>query len=73
MKPITTVEDAQSVIESYQGRPEDFRLPISDQLQDPVGMNMTIITDTILRRGWEPDGYTQEKGFRIYKYKESGA
>ena len=72
MKPITTVEEAQSVIGSYQGKPEDFRLPISDQLQDPVGMNMAIITDTILRRGWEPDGYTQENGFRIYKYKKFG-
>ena len=36
-------------------------------------MNIAIITDTILRRGWQPDGYTQENGFRIHKYKKLGA
>ncbi len=73
MKPARSIEEAQELIASYVGCPEEFRLPISDQLQDPVGINMAIITDTILKRGWEPDGYTQEQGFRIYKYKELGA
>lgn len=70
MKPIATVEEAQRVIRSYQGKPEDFRLPIAEALLDPVGINMAIITDGILAREWEPDGYVQEKGFRIYKYKK---
>lgn len=34
---------------------------------------MAMITDDILDRGWEPDGYVQENGFRIYKYKEMEA
>jgi hypothetical protein len=70
MKPIATVEEAQRLIRSYQGKPEDFRLPIAEALLDPVGINMAIITDGILAREWEPDGYVQEKGFRIYKYKK---
>lgn len=73
MKPIATVEEAQRVIRSYQGKPEDLRLPIAEALLDPVGINMAIIADGILAREWEPDGYIQEKGFRIYKYKKLGS
>lgn len=69
MKPIASIEEARRVIESYQGRAEEFQLPISDRLQDPIGMNMAVITDSILARDWEPNGYIQENGFRVYKYK----
>lgn len=69
MKPAASIDEAQKLIASFSGRPESFRLPISDELQDPIGVNMAIITDAILKREWEPDGYTQEKGFRIYRYK----
>jgi len=47
---------------------EEFQLPISDELQDPIGMNMAIITDIVLKRGWMPDGFFQKEGYRIYKY-----
>ena len=73
MKPIASVEEAQRVIRSYQGKPEDFRLPIAETLLDSVGINMAIIADGILAREWEPNGYVQEKGFRIYKYKKLGS
>jgi hypothetical protein len=36
-------------------------------------MNMAMITDGILAREWEPDGYIQQKGYRIYKYKKAGS
>lgn len=73
MKPISTVREAQKVIRSFQGRPEDFRLPIAEALLDPAGINMAVITDGILAREWEPDGYIQEHGYRIYKYKKPGS
>ena len=69
MKPAASIDEARKLIAAHSGRPEDFRLPISDQLQDPLGLNLAIITDAILKRGWEPDGYAQEKAFRIYRYK----
>ncbi len=69
MTPIASIDEARQLIAAHTGSPEDFRLPISDQLQDPIGLNMAIITDAILKRGWEPDGFVQESGFRIYKYK----
>jgi hypothetical protein len=69
MKAVTTIEEARRLIESFTGKPEDFELPIANELLDPVGVNMAIITDAILAREWEPDGYTEGKGCRIYKYK----
>lgn len=69
MKAVTTVQEAQALIEAHKGSAKDFRLCVSNDLLDPLGVNMAIITDSILARRWEPDGYTQGSGFRIYKYK----
>ena len=73
MKPVTTVRAARNLIEAHKGRPEDFQLPIAEELLDPMGMNMAMITESILAREWEPDGYTQGNGCRIYKYKALGS
>jgi hypothetical protein len=69
LKPINNLAEVRRVIESFEGEPEEFALPISDELQDLTGMNMAIITDYILAKGWEPNGYEQRDGFRIYRYK----
>lgn len=69
MKAVTTVQEARALIEAHKGSAKDFQLCVSDELLDPVGVNMAIITDSILARQWEPDGYTQGSGFRVYKYK----
>ena len=60
---------AKSAIDSFEGEPAEFELPISDELNDAMGINMAILTDAILAKGWEPDGFTQEAGFRVYRYK----
>ncbi len=73
MKPVTTVQEARNLIEAYEGHPEDFQLQVADELLDPMGMNMAIITDSILAREWEPNGYTQANGCHIYKYKAMGS
>ena len=51
-----------------------FDLNISNNLlvdgkQDNMGMGMAIILDAILARGFVPDGFTQQDGFRVYHYK----
>ena len=69
MKPVTTAAEAKRLIDSFKGKPEDFELPISNELLDPVGINMAIITDAILSREWEPNGYIEGKGCRIYRYR----
>ena len=62
MEPINRIEEAKLYIESFEGEPEEFQLPISDELQDPIGMNMAIITDIVLKRGWMPNGFLQKEG-----------
>ncbi|MEE9615034.1 MAG: hypothetical protein V3W31_08840 [Thermodesulfobacteriota bacterium] len=69
-KVVESIEEANAIIDAFTGNANDFELRVSDKLQDPAGINMTIITDTILSKGWEPDGFVQKEGFRIYSYKE---
>jgi hypothetical protein len=66
--PFADIESAISAIDRFLGRPEDFRLAISDSLLDPIGVNMAMITDRILARGWFPVGFEQRDGYRLYSY-----
>ena len=70
MNPALTLEEAIERIENFEGSPNEFQLAISDELQDPVGMNMAIITGKILSRNWEPDSFEEKDGHRVYFYKE---
>ncbi len=72
MKPISGLKEAQTLIDNYTGEVDAFELPISDELQDPMGMSMAVITDSILKKNWVPNGFVQKEGFRIYLYKEMG-
>jgi hypothetical protein len=69
MKPYTEIATAQHAVEQFDGLPEDFHLPISDELQDPTGIAMAILTDAVLAKGWDVDGFDQRDGYRIYRYK----
>ena len=72
-KPMRVFHDANDAIEAirnYDGRAEGFLLPIADSMNDPAGANMATITDSILARGWSPNGFEQREGYRIYMYKE---
>lgn len=69
MRPVADIDDVITLISAYEGSAEDFALPVSEVLLDPAGIIMAVITDRILERGWEPDGFLQEDGYRIYRYK----
>jgi hypothetical protein len=69
MEPFTRIEDALAYAESYEGAAEDFTLLISDSLLDPMGANMAIITDKVLKKGFMPNGFEQKAGYRVCKYK----
>ena len=62
MEPVKSVD-------SFRGRPQDFQLPVPHALQDAMGMNMALITDRVLARGWLPDGFVEGADFRTYRYK----
>ena len=70
MKPFKDTNEAARYVESFEGKASDLKLAICDSLLDPVGINMAIITDKILDKGWEPNGYEEHEGYRVYMYKE---
>ena len=45
MTPIEYIKSARQAIEAHEGSPEEFYLPISNSMQDPMGLSMAIITD----------------------------
>ena len=69
MNPITDIEEAREVVERIANNTREFELPISDLLQDAMGINMAIILDQILAKGYEPNGFVQREGYRNYLYK----
>ena len=69
MRPFSNVNEAVKFVDEFEGKPEDLLLAISDNLQDPIGINRALITDRILAKGWEPNGFEQNNGFRVYLYK----
>lgn len=70
MQPVNSVEEAIHLVQQHTGAPHELKLPFPDSLNDPIGMNMALITDSVLARNWMPDGYVQKEGYRIYSYKE---
>jgi hypothetical protein len=69
MKPFTDLPDAVEAIKTHDKKPEDFLLPISDDMNDSSGVAMAILTNVILSRGWIPNGYEQRDGYRVYTYR----
>ena len=68
--PCSNLQAACDAFDEFVGEPTDFELAIADTLLDPIGINMAIITDRILAKSWEPDGFEQCSSFRIYRYKQ---
>jgi hypothetical protein len=69
MKPVESLQEAIRLLETFAGQPSEFQLAFPDSLNDPTGVNLAIMTDRALGRGWQPDGYVQEGGYRILRYK----
>lgn len=57
------------LVDCFVGTPEEFFLAVPEALLDPIGANMALITDRVLARGWQPDGFEQHEGYRLYHYK----
>lgn len=71
MQPVKDITEAVREVEEWQGAAVDFELSISDSINDAIGINMSIVTDAILVKGWEPKGFIQKEGFRVYLYVSS--
>lgn len=70
MKPFEDANEAAQFVERFEGKASELKLAISDSLLDPLGINMAIITDKILDKDWEPNGFEENEGYRVYMYKE---
>lgn len=70
MKQHRNIVEAQAAIEQHDGPARTFELAVADSLIDDLGINMGILTDAVLARGWVPGGYEEAPGGRIYRYKE---
>ncbi|MEP1488719.1 MAG: hypothetical protein ABJK28_09855 [Algibacter sp.] len=66
-KPLKSLDDARAFVQDHFKNNEET-LWIADELNDPIGMNMAIVADGILKAGYIPDGFDQKDGYRIYKY-----
>jgi hypothetical protein len=69
-QPIASVDEGIRLVRSFEGKPEDFVLVIPESLMDSVGVNIAIITNEILIRGWWPTTITKKPGYRVFRYKK---
>jgi hypothetical protein len=70
-----TAETAAQYVKQTDLAAPTFTLAISDNLTiggraDPMGLGMALVLDAILAKGFEPDGFQQESGYRVYRYKK---
>lgn len=68
VRAFTTVAAAIEALDALDGELRKFEIALADSLQDYLGVNMAMITDRALARGWEPCGFVQKNGFRVYRY-----
>ncbi len=71
MTPCQSVEEALHAIRRFSGPPDEFKLALAETLLDPMGVNMAIVTDDILERGWMPDGFEDKGDHRLFRYKST--
>ena len=73
---ITTAEGGLKHLQMHPPSGDSFQLLISDSFTfagrpDLDGAGMAIILDRILGLGYWPDGFEQQSGFKVYRYKKS--
>lgn len=64
----TILASALIDIDAFDGAPQDFALSIDESLLDPAGLSMALVTDSILAKGWMPDGVEPRDGYRVFRY-----
>jgi len=72
---IKSAEDGIEYLESHPPSGDSFQFSISDSFTfagkpDTMGAGMAVLLDRILEAGYEPDGFEQKSGFRLYRYKK---
>lgn len=69
-----TAESAADHVKATRVEGRVFELAIADGYTfagepDIMGAGMAVVLDAILAQGYEPDGFEQRDGYRLYRYK----
>lgn len=69
-----TAEGAHEFVARTRIVESSFELAIADGCTfagqvDVIGAGMALVLNAILAQGYEPDGFAQCEGFRLYRYK----
>jgi len=72
---LATTEEALEHLGQHQPSNDRFELAVKDGFTwkgkpDVIGLGMALILRKILAMGYEPDGFEQKDGFRLYQYKK---
>ena len=67
-------EKAAEFVKSMTIEGSSFELAIADGIKfagqpDAMGLGMAVVLDACLARGFEPDGFKECDGHRVYMYK----
>jgi hypothetical protein len=70
-----SAEEVLAYLETIQPTGGQFQLAISDSFTfagqpDTIGAGMAVMLDKILGLGYEPEGFDQKDGYKLYKYKQ---
>jgi hypothetical protein len=76
MKAFRTVEEALDFVQALVLDGSPVVLPIANDATlrgglDALGSGMAMVLDVFLSKGYEPDGFEQCEGFRVYRYSSS--
>jgi hypothetical protein len=68
-------EEGVKHLEMHPPSGASFQLAISESFTfagkpDTMGAGMAVLLDKILGIGYEPDGFEQKNGFKLYRYKK---
>ena len=71
MRVCKTVAEAVASIQSFDGQAENFDLLLCESFFDPVGVNISIVTDAALEKGWIPFDVEKRNGHRRFTYENA--
>lgn len=67
---VVDINATLAFISSFNGRAEQFRMMLTDDMNDAMGLNLAVLSDSIKAKGWLPNGFEQGEGYRVYSYTE---
>jgi hypothetical protein len=73
VRPFASAEAARAYVFGLKIEGPSFELPIAEGftfagLPDESGAGMALVVEAIIAQGYEPHGFDQRQGFKLYRY-----